>query len=107
MILWRTTMPEIEYYRGYHGSFYLLDTYGLPLSSSMDACAEKGMRVALDSFVFDAVKSGWTFDHAFSAVEEAVVEKFGERSEVSRKLPHFKDWLKGEISRGACAVEKK
>ena len=74
---------------GFHNAFFHLDTYGLPLGIQIDL-AEKhgpvmrgnvrladGVRIALDSFVYDAVAAGWKFDKAISLCEEALAERYG------------------------------
>ena len=68
---------EPEYFPGFERAFFYLDTHGLPLVEQMDACEAKGMRVALDTFVYDALRAGWAFDKAMAVVQEALTEKHG------------------------------
>lgn len=70
-------MAERVSFPGYPNSFRLLDTFGLPLLMQMDECESRGIRVALDLFVRDAVLAGWTFEKAMVSVREALVDKHG------------------------------
>lgn len=62
---------------GFHNAFYFVDTYGLPLVFQMDVAERRGLQVALDSFVRDAVLAGWKFEKAIAACREALTERHG------------------------------
>ncbi len=66
-----------EFFIGFEGAFKIFDESGLPLSMIMDGCEKSGLRVALDCFVRDAVRAGWSVKKAFAVVEEAVSERHG------------------------------
>ena len=74
-------------YVPFHNAFMYVDTYGLPLSMCMDECEKQGARVAADSFVYDAVRAGWSFDKAIAVVVEAWSEKYGAARANSLKQP--------------------
>ena len=88
-------------YRGYHDAFKMLDTFGFPLVMCMDECEKKGFRVALDTFVFDAIKAGWSFEKAIAVVTEAVTEKYGMAFVNSERFARFKPAIMNEIADGA------
>lgn len=77
-------MAEKESFVGFHDAFKYLDTYGLPLAMCMDACEKHGLRVAADSFVYDALIAGWSWEKSLATVQEAWADKYG--SAKSREL---------------------
>jgi alanyl-tRNA synthetase len=93
---------------GYPRAFGLSDSHGLPLAMQMDYVESKGMRVALDVFVRDAVNAGWSFEKAIRVCEAALIEKHGPKvgKEQARRLEDGmkKFWerywpLEGEVRR--------
>jgi len=56
-------------------AFRAYDTHGLPLSACVRACREKGVAVSIPAFVRDALRGGWTRDHALGIAREALVDE--------------------------------
>ena len=62
---------------GFRDAFKYLDTHGLPLAIQMDFVEARGLRVALDSFIFDAIRAGWKWEKAIGTVRDALEERHG------------------------------
>ena len=54
------------------GIFKIMDTHGLPLEEIMHEFDKKGLMVAFDYFIRDALKAGWSSEKALAVVEKAV-----------------------------------
>lgn len=96
----------MDKYAGFHEAFYLLDTFGYPLEMSMSRTEEEyGMRVALETFIYDAILAGWTFKKAISVVWGAVADAHGsvKASEITDRLTTS---CANEIARGILKTTK-
>lgn len=58
------------------GLFKLHDTFGFPLSCSIDQCNKQGFIPCTGQFVYDALDAGWTKERAERTVKEALADTF-------------------------------